>query len=158
MSTLLDRSEQIAVVFEIVSSQKDWVFSRIAFQHYVASDNNFATWVEGFLDVHESDMQAFTRELAAVAAGGLSQQVLCFEPAVEPAFEIRFQLRVSPGREAILVSVALDVKCIIDSAAPTVYRDNRVSLQLLTDLGKFRTFAEQFSLEAAKVGSPNAHI
>jgi len=151
MAILLNQSEQIAALFEVVSVRDDWVFSHIALQHYVAKENDFATWVEGFLDVYETDLHCLAHDLTAFADEGQTSQEFRFEPEVEPSFEFRFQTRSSIRRGEVLASVALDVKRIIDLTIPAAYRDNRISLQFLTDWERLRRFAEQFSLEAAKV-------
>jgi hypothetical protein len=35
MAILLNQSEQTGVLFELISAEDGWVFSRNAFQHYV---------------------------------------------------------------------------------------------------------------------------
>ena len=151
MAILLNQSEQVAALFEVVSVRDDWVFLHIAFQHYVPKQNDFATWVEGFLDVHESDFQAFVRELAAFVEAVPARQELSFEPAVEPAFQFRLQPSSSANGSDVLALAALDLKSVLELTAPALYRDNRISLQLLTDWERLRRFAENFSVEAARV-------
>jgi len=151
MAILLNRSEQIAALFEVVSVRDDWVFLRIAFQHYVAKENDFATWVEGFLDVHESDFKAFAGELADFMGAVPAREELSFEPAVEPSFEFRLRVDSAVKKGDVLASVALDLKRVLDLTIPAAYRDNRISLRLLTDSERLRRFTEQFSLEAGRV-------
>ena len=150
MAILLNQSEQIGVLFEIISVRDDWVFSHVALQHYVAKENDFASWVEGYLDVYETDLKCLARDLATFAEEGPTGQEFHFEPEVEPSFEFRFKSRSSARRTEVLASVALDVKRILDLTIPAAYRDNRISLQLLTDWERLRRFAEQFCLEAAR--------
>jgi hypothetical protein len=150
MAILLDRSEQIAALFEVVSVRDGWVLLHIAFQHYVVKENDFATWVDGLLDVHESDFSAFLRELAAFVKAVPARRDLSFEPAVEPSFEFRLQIGSSARKEDVVAFAALDLKGIMEVTVPAVYRDNRVSLQILTDSERLRRFVEQFSHEATK--------
>lgn len=151
MAILLNRSEQIAALFEVISVRGDWVFSRIAFQHYIAKENDFTTWVEGFLDVYEGDLKGFADELASFVNEEATRQEFSFEPTVEPSFEFRLQ-NGSPAKTGeLLASLALDIKRILDFTIPTAYRDNRISLQFRTDWERVRRFAEQFSLEMARL-------
>jgi hypothetical protein len=151
MATLLNQSEQIGVLFEVISVRDDWVFSHIAFQHYVAKENDFASWVEGYLEIYETDFKCLARDMATFAEERRTEHEFRFEPEVEPSFELRFQARSSARRQEVLASVALDVKRILDLTIPTAYRDNRISLQVLTDWDRIRRFAEQFSQGAAKL-------
>ena len=151
MAILLSQSEQVGVLFEVISVADDWVFSHIGFQHYVAKENDFATWVEGFLDIYESDLEGFARELASFVEGGPRRQEFRFEPTAEPSFEFRFQAGSLARTVDVGASVALDVKRILDVTIPTAYGDNRISLQLLTDWERLRRFAEQFSLGTARL-------
>jgi|SRR5690242_2526120 len=150
MALLLNESEQLAVLLEVISVQGEWVFSHIAFQHYLPNENDFATWVEAYVDVYETDLRCLVYEIVNFAKDVSTARKFAFEPQAEPSFEFRFQIgSVQPGPE-VLVSVALDIKRILNLSMVAAYRENRISLQFLTDRVRVRRFSEQISLEVAK--------
>lgn len=151
MAILLNESEQVAALFEVISVRNDWVFSRIAFQYYVSKDNDFATWAEGFLDIYKADLKRFVQELAAFVEQEQEQQEFRFEPVAEPSFEVRIQVGPSGQRGMVVASVALDLKRVLEITIPTSYRDDRITLQLTTDGDRLHKFAEQFSIEASRI-------
>jgi hypothetical protein len=158
MAILLSQSEQIGVLFEAISVRDAWVFSRVAFQHYVAADNDFQSWVEGWPEIYEADLKCLIRDLATFDKRGPTGQEFRFEPEVEPSFELRVQPRASGRNSEVVVSFALDIKRVLGLTIPTAYRENRITLQLLTDWERFHRFAEQFSMEAAKLGPPQSRV
>lgn len=152
MAILLSESEQIAALFEFISDRDDWVFLRIAFQYWVAKDNDFATWVEGFVDIYETDLKQLVQDLEAFVKSGQAQPEFRFEPVTEPDFQIRLQTGSAEGRKNVMASVALDLKRVMEMTIPTAYRENRIMLQLDTDWDRPCRFAEEFSVECRESG------
>lgn len=151
MATLLNESEQIALLFEVISMREDWAFARIAFQHYQATQNSFAAWLEGFVDVYRDDLARLLREMAtSLDCDEEGFPRLCFEPVAEPSFGLRTDESSPRQRGCMLASMALDIKRVLDLTVPAAYRDNRVTLQFRTSRDKFRRFVEEFSLEAGR--------
>ena len=150
MAIFLNESEQLGILLEVISVWGDWLFSHIALQHYLPKENDFATRVEAYADVYETDFRCFVRDLATFAQNLSTGQTFAFEPQVEPSFEFRFQVESTAQAAEVLASVALDVKCILDLTVVAAYRENRISLQFLTDREKVRRFSEQISIETAK--------
>ena len=74
-----------------------------------------------------------------------------FEPIAEPGFELCLGESFPSQPGDMLVSVALDIKRVLDLTVPAAYRDNRVSLQFRTSRERLCRFVEQFSVEAASV-------
>ena len=151
MALLLSESEQVAVLFEVMSMRADWAFAHIAFQHYLTKENDFATWVEGFVDVYQEDLARLADEMKVFVEAREPTSEFVFEPVAEPSFELRFRRSPRPEPGAVLASVAVDIKRVIDLTIPAAYRDNRISLQLRTNGQRLARFAEQFSLEASRV-------
>jgi hypothetical protein len=158
MAILLSQSEQIGVLIEAISVRDAWVLSRIAFQHYVAADNDFQSWVEGWPDIYEIDLKCLVRDLATFDERRPTGQEFRFEPEVEPSFEFRVQARTSGRNSEVEISLALDIKRVLEFTIPTAYRENRITLQLVTDWERFHRFAQQISMEAAKLAPPRSQV
>ena len=150
MPILLNESDQLGVLFEVISTRGDWVFSHIALQHYLPKENDFATWVEAYMDTYITDYQCLVRNLSTLAENMSVGHKFAFEPQVEPSFEFCFQVESTAQRGEVLASIALDIKCILNLTTAAGYRENRISLRFLTDRERVHRFSEQVSLEAAR--------
>ena len=151
MALVLSESEQVAVMFEVMSTRSDWVYAHIAFQHYVSKENDFATWVEGFVDVYRDELTRLVDGMRSFVDADESVAEFSFEPVAEPSFELRFRRCPPSDQGGILAFAALDIKRVLELTIPAAYRDNRVSLQLRTNEHRVSKFVNQLFLEADRV-------
>ncbi len=125
MAQLTNTSDQLAVTVELyeqLSSDPKWITGSIAEQHYLATENRFHTFVEGYVEIYEDDLRRLRDELRAFLAAADASRNFTFVPVAEPSFELIFE-RISHASDYCrVVSASVDLRAFLHVTIPVLLR------------------------------------
>jgi hypothetical protein len=152
MARLTNESDQFGVEFEFLGAiREDWVTARIALERYIENSNLFHAFVEAIVDIYKTDLRELQKQLNSVNEDREGWTKVRFEPLAEPSFELAFVRMPGAKAHGFSVKVAVDLKRVENITVPAGYRENRVTLEFLTDQRRLRGFVEGVLRDIGKV-------
>jgi hypothetical protein len=141
MATLTNLSDQFGFFINVVSSRGvDWTSLQLGFQYYVEQLNTFQVWVQGSVDIYDTDAKCLKRLSREFATVHNDSKNFAFTPEVEPSFTFSGQ-RVPHNEDYCRVfSLGIDLKQIVRIGIPSAYREDRIELRFHTDEPRLQAF------------------
>lgn len=155
MAQIINSTDQLSIRVELYgrsSSDPHWITGSIAQQYYVSKENQFHTFIEGYIEVYEFDVSRLQDEMRSFLKADCEREIMKFVPMAEPSFEITFERMPHPRERRMIASVALDLATFAEITTPSVYGDNRVAIRFHTTEERFQRFGEDLLHEISGCG------
>lgn len=154
MAQLTNTSDQLAITVELyerLRSDPKWISGSIAEQYYLAMENRFHPFVEGYVEIYEDDLRRLRDKLQAFLAATDASRNFKFVPVAEPSFELIFERISHAGGYCRVVSASVDLRAFLQVKIPSLYGQDRVTTRLHTTEEKLQRFGEQLVWDLERV-------
>ena len=147
MATLLNDTDQLAIIFDIGGRRGERFAARLAFQHYAEPHNAFHTFAEARVEIHEADLRNFATHLREFGLAEDDSRNFRYEPGVEPSFDFEFGKTPEGELGPYIASAGVDMNRVLRMTQPVPFRENRLALRLRTTHARAQRFLAELLKE-----------